>query len=504
MEFIVLHPVTANAQVHSSAWRRRFIMPAMQPPILSRRALCLVPSLLAVIRVRLFALFVATVFSITGGGVLPGIPSACAADSGPRIVLIRDAEIETLLRAYATPLYRAAGLDAGLLRIQVVRDGAINAFVTSGNRMYVHTGLLQQAGSAGEVVGVMAHETGHVMHGDPAKLPEQMREAMIKAIGAMLIGAAAGIGARQADAGMAAALGGQSMAMRQFLSFSRAQEAGADQAGLVLLDRNRWSARGLLALFDRLKDQELLSVDRQDPYMQSHPLTRERIEFVTDQVAKSPYRDNPFPAGFESGFQMAKAKLFGFLDAPVVTFRKYPASDRSAPARYARAIAEYRSGRSAEALAGLDSLIAEQRGNPWLLELKGQILFESGRAKEAIVAYREAMRIGSEQPLIRTALARAMVESNDPQLIRPAIAELQRALDRDREDPDTWRLMGRAWGMVKELGQANLALAEEAMINDDIPMARRFAREAVSHLPAGPARLRAQDIANAVKKENRP
>ena len=444
-----------------------------------------------------------------GAALAPGFSSARAAEAGPRIILIRDAETETLLRDFATPLFRAAGLDAGLLRILVVRDGAINAFVTSGNRMYVHTGLLQQAATAGEIIGVMAHETGHVMHGDPAKLPEQMREAMIKAIGAMLIGAAAGIGTRQPDAGMAAALGGQSMAMRQFLSFSRAQEAGADQAGLNLLDRNRWSARGLLALFDRLKDQELLSVDRQDPYMRSHPLTRERIEFVANHVTRSPYRDNPFPPGFESGFQMVKAKLDGFLEPPTQTFRKYPPSDRSAPARYARAIAEYRSGRGADAVAGLDGLIAEARANPWILELKGQILFESGRAREAVAAYRDATRIGSEQPLIRVGLARAMVESHDPQQLRPALAELQRALDRDRDDAETWRLLGRAWGMLNDLGQANLALAEEAMINDDIPMARRFAQLAIKHLSAGPssnspARLRAQDIANAVKKENRP
>jgi len=459
------------------------------------RAPVVVLSLLRVIRVCLFVLC-----------LQPGLwlPAALAAENGPRIILIRDAETETLLRNFATPLFRAAGLDASVLHIQVVRDGAINAFVTSGNRMYVHTGLLQQAGSAGEVIGVMAHETGHVMHGDPAKLPEQMREAMLKAIAGMLIGAAAGIGAHQPDAGMAAMMGGQQLAMRQFLSFSRAQEAGADQAGLVLLDRNQWSARGLAAIFDRLKDQELLSVDRQDPYMQSHPLTRERIEFVNNRIASSPYRDRPFPPGFETGFQMVKAKLDGFLEAPVTVFRKYPPKDVSAPARYARAIADYRSGRTADALAALDALIAEQRGNPWLLELKGQILFESGRAKEAVAAYREATRIGSEQPLIRTALARAMVESNDPAAIRPAIGELQRALDRDKEDADTWRLLGRAWGMIGDLGQANLALAEEAMLNDDIPMARRFAREAEKYLTAGPARLRAQDIANAVKKENRP
>ena len=149
-------------------------------------------------------------------------------DRGPRISLIRDAEIETLLIAYVTPLFRAAGLDASLLRIRLVKDPALNAFVTSGNRMFVHTGLLQKSDSALEVIGVLAHETGHLKNGDPAKLPDMLREAQIKSIGALLIGAAAGIAARDAAPGLAAALGGQSMAMRQMLSFSRAQESGAD------------------------------------------------------------------------------------------------------------------------------------------------------------------------------------------------------------------------------------------------------------------------------------
>ncbi len=425
-------------------------------------------------------------------------------DRGPRLTLIRDAETEALLLSFATPLFRAAGLDANLLRIRLVKDGALNAFVTSGNRMFIHTGLLQRAATAREVIGVLAHETGHLRNGDPAKLPEQLREAMIKSIGAMLIGAAAGVAARDAGPGMAAALGGQSMALRQFLSFTRAQESGADQAGLQLLDRNGWSARGLLDLFGKLREQELVSVDRQDPYPQSHPLTNDRVTFVEQHVARSPHSARPLPAGFEPGFALVRAKLDGFLDAPIIVQRKYPDQDQSVPARYARAIAFYRSGRSDAAVALLDGLIRDAPGNPWFQELKGQVLFEASRARAALGAYREAARLAPEQPLLRVALARAMVESGDASLARPAIAELQRAHDRDREDPDSWRLLSRAWGKLGEIGQANLALAEEAVINEDIIMARRFAREAEKHLLAGPSRLRAQDIANAMKKENRP
>jgi len=425
-------------------------------------------------------------------------------DRGPRISLIRDAEIETLLIAYVTPLFRAAGLDAHLLRIRLVKDPALNAFVTSGNRMFVYTGLLQKSDSALEVIGVLAHETGHLKNGDPAKLPDMLREAQIKSIGALLIGAAAGIAARDAAPGLAAALGGQSMVMRQMLSFSRAQESGADNAGLQLLERNGWSARGLVQLFGKLRDQELVSVDKQDPYLQSHPLTPDRVSFVEQHVARSANSNRPLPPGFESGFLLARAKLDGFLEAPMIVQRQYPETDTSAAANYARAIALYRQGRANDSVAILDRLIKAAPQNPWFQELKGQVLFEASRAREAIPAYRDAVRLAPEQPLLRVAYARAMVEGGDAAQARTALGELQRAIDRDRDDTDAWRLMSRAWGKLGDIGQANLALAEEAVINEDIVAARRFAREAEKNLPAGPARLRAQDIANAMKRENRP
>ena len=188
----------------------------------------------------------------------------------------------------------------------------------------------------------------------------------------------------------------------------------------------------------------------------------------------------------------------------MIVQRQYPETDTSAAANYARAIALYRQGRANDAVAILDKLIRAAPQNPWFQELKGQVLFEASRAREAIPAYREAVRLAPEQPLLRVAYARAMVEGGDAAQARAALGELQRAIDRDRDDTDAWRLMSRAWGKLGDIGQANLALAEEAVINEDILAARRFAREAEKNLPAGPARLRAQDIANAMKRENRP
>ncbi len=245
-------------------------------------------------------------------------------------------------------------------------------------------------------------------------------------------------------------------------------------------------------------------VDRQDPYLINHPLTQDRIIFVEHHAEASPYRDAPLPAGFESAFQMVKAKLDGFLNPPAGVLRRYPASDRSAPARYARAIALHRLGHDADAVPMLDELIREQPSSPWLAELKGQVLFEAGQARAALAPYREAVRLAPGEPLIRQSLARVMIETSDPALLRPAIEQLQLAQRQSREDDDSWHLLGIAWGRLGNLGEANLALAEEAMLQDDIPLARRFAREAAKALPQGPSRLRALDISNAVKKENRP
>ncbi len=423
--------------------------------------------------------------------------------AGPRLVVIRDAETETLLRTFATPLFRAAGLDPNLVRIIVIRDDAINSFVSTGNRMFIHTGLIERVDSASELIGVIAHETGHVYGGHLAKLPEQMRAAMLESIAALLIGAAAGVAAHDAGTGMGAALGGSQMANRSLLAFSRTIEASADQSAMLFLDDNQWSAEGLLDLFHKLEGEEALYSDLQDPYVLTHPLTKDRIAFVQNHVATSPYSRNPPPPGFEAAFAMVRAKLRGFLTPSSLTLARVPASDNSAPARYERAIALYRLGHTDEAVRLLDGLIAEQNASPWLYEMKGQTLFEGGRGRAAIPPYQEAARLAPDQPLIQQGLGRAMIETDDPILLKPALQHLQAALRVEHDDDFTWHQLGIAWGRLGDLGQANLALAEEALLQGDIAGAHRFATKAEQALPPGPSRLRAQDISNAVKKENR-
>jgi len=428
---------------------------------------------------------------------------AMAQGRASTVVVIRDAETETLLRNFANPLFRASGVEPNSVRITLIRDDALNAFVSTGNRLFVNTGIIARADTASELIGTLAHEAGHIRGGHIARLPEMMREAMIKSIAAMLIGAAAATAGRSSDAAMGAVLGGQQLAMRGLMSFTRSMENAADQSALSALDRVGWSARGMLGLFGRIKDQDALVDELQDPYLRTHPLTKDRIAAVTAHIARSPFSDAKLPPALDAGFLMVRAKLRGFLEPSSTTLRRLRENDAAPDVRYARGIALYRLGRTDEALKLIDGLLAENRGSPWLHELKGQILFEGGRGAAALGPYREAARLAPEHAPIRAALARAMIETGDPAQLRLAIGHLQSALAREHDDAWSWRSLGIAFGRVGEMGHADLALAEEAMVVGDIPRARALARRAEAQLPAGPSRLRAVDVGNAVKKENR-
>lgn len=429
---------------------------------------------------------------------------ARAQGSAGALVTVRDAETESLLRAVAHPLFRAAGVDPALVRITLIQARPINAFVTTGNRLFVNTGLIQQSAEVGDLAGVLAHETGHIAGGHVARLPEEMRNAMLRSVAGMLLGgaaAAAGGGGGAAAAGM---LGGQAMAQGELYAFSRAQEQAADQAGMTFLDRLGWSGSGLRRLLGRMQEQEMLTVGRQDPYLRTHPLSRDRLEFVADWVerAGAARGDAPMPPALETAFRMVRAKLDGFIDPPLSTRRRHPEGDGSAPARYARAIAQHRSGRTDAALGILDGLVREQPSNPWLRELQGQALFEAGRVAEAVRPLREAARLAPGEALVRLALGRALLETGDPALLPAAAAELEASLRLERDNAFAWRQLGVAQGRLGRAARADLALAEEAMLTADFPGARTLARRAEEALPPGPLRLRAADLRHAAQRDN--
>ena len=417
------------------------------------------------------------------------------------VTLIRDAETESLLRSIYGPLFGAAGLSRGFVQVAIIRDRSINAFVSTGNRVFINTGLMMQATSVEEIAGVLAHETGHVVGGHIARLPEEIRNAQIRALVAALLGAAAGVATRQGEAVAGGAIAGQSMALRELFSFTRTQENAADLTAVTLLNRLNWPVGGLLQLMERLQGQELMLSDRQDPYMRTHPLTRDRIDFLRSQIERRG-SDGALPREFEQRFAMVRAKLYGFLEGGVAVQRVYPHTDTSEPARYARAIQAFRVGRIDEAVGEIDRLIAANPTSPWLHEVKGQFLLEgAGRAREAIPAYREAVRLAPSEPLIRAGHARALLAADEPAQLRAAAAEAEAAVRLDRSLGMAWNTLGMARGRLGEEGLAALALAEEAALSGDLLTQRQMAARAERLLPAGPSRLRAQDLANAAQIE---
>lgn len=450
-------------------------------------------------RRRFCCLACAGAATLAAASVVP-LSGAQAASGG--IVLLRDAETETLLRNFADPLFRAAGIDPGLVRILLVRDDAINSFVTTGNRMVLFSGMIHEASDASEVVGVMAHETGHIFEGHLVLLPEEERRAFIEAIAGMLLSAAAGAASGSAGVGVAGALGSQHIATRNLLAFTRDMEAQADAAAMRFLDELHWSAAGFLELLRTLEGEESLITANQDPYVQTHPLTRDRIAFVAHHVATSPWSKAPLPAGFDARYALMRAKLDAFLTPSSVTLARVKAGDPSAPARYARAIALYRLGHTQPALALLAGLEKDDPANPWFHELEGQVRFDGGNPRASLAPYEEAVRLAPGAQLIRGELARAMVETGDPALLRPAVDQLQIAIAAAPDEAPFWRTLADAYGRLGEIPRAQLASAEAAMALGDIPLAKGFALAALKRLPAGPQRQRAQDISNATRKEN--
>lgn len=435
---------------------------------------------------RLFFVLTVTV----AVGVTAALPYPALARG---MTLIRDAEVEHTIRAVATPLFEAAGLNANAVDIHLVRDDSINAFVAGGQRLFIHTGLLLASDDLNQVIGVIAHETGHIAGGHLARTQDMVEGVGTQAIVTYLLGmavAAAGAG----DVGSAIALGGSQLAQRDYLSYSRAQEQAADQAALTYLDETNQSAKGLLEFFEKLDDQDVLLRSRQSAYMRTHPLTHERIEHVRNHVEHSPARDRVEPERLREMYDRIVAKLAGFLQPPSKTLERY-GDDDSIAARYARAVAYYRIPDVNRALAEMDGLLKERPDDPYFNEMKGQILFENGRVADAVPLYRKAVELLAKEPLLRVGLAQAEIETGDKALIEDARSHLLFATGQDPDNAAAWRLLGIAHGRLGDVGQASLAIAEYALRTGNATDAVTQAERAQKLLPQGsPGWLRAEDV----------
>ncbi|MDY7096529.1 MAG: M48 family metalloprotease [Pseudomonadota bacterium] len=418
---------------------------------------------------------------------------------------IRDAETEELLLDMLNPLVEASELEPGNVEIVLINNNSINAFVAGGQVIYIHTGLINAAETANEVQGVLAHELGHITAGHVIRFEE--RTAGMQA--PLLLSLLGAVGAALAGAPPEAAFGalglGLQAGVNNFLSFNRNQEASTDLAGARYLSGAGISGRGMIKFFERLRSFEIrrgYSQADEAAYGRTHPLSGDRIVTLRELLQSDPAWSKPDDGELQARFERVRAKLYGYIAEPQRTFSLYPATDTSLSATYARAYAYHKDAQIEKALAESDSLLARDPDNPYYLELKGQVLLESGRPVDALVPLRRATLITRNHPLIASMFGHALIATEDEANFEEAEQVLRAAVGRDRLNPFAWYQLGVVYAAQGDIARARLASAEQQVMSRSYPSALRNAQAAEAGLERGtPDWIRAQDIALQARAE---
>jgi predicted Zn-dependent protease len=432
-------------------------------------------------------------------------PMAAQAQEMKGPPVLRDTETEQLLREYTRPILRVAGLEKHNIQMVIINQGVFNAFVADGRRIFVNYGAILQSETPNQIIGVMAHETGHLAGGHLAKMREQMAQAQTQMIIAMLLGAGAiAAGARggsnsgMANAGAALMSAPGEVIRRSLLSYVRQQEENADKAGVKFLNATGQSAKGMYETFKRFTDESLFAARGADPYVQSHPMPAARVAALEELARSSPYWDKKDDPALQLRHDMVRAKISAFMERQDTVYRRYPPSNNSLPARYARAIATYLHGDLRSALAQIDALIQQQPGNPYFYEVRGQALLEGGKPVEAIAPLRKAVQLSNNAPLIEMLLGQALVAANNNAYTDEAIAILRAAVARETEAPLGYMQLAMAYGRKGDYAQADLASAQAAYLRGDNKTARDLASRAKTRFAIGtPGWVKADDIVSA-------
>jgi predicted Zn-dependent protease len=433
-----------------------------------------------------------------------GAPVHAQQGGGPQLPIIRDAEMETLMRDYAQPILRAAGLAQQNVKVVVLNQRSFNAFVMDGRHIFINAGTLFDAKTPNEVIGVLAHETGHLAGGHLMRFREKLAQAqtqsivaMLLGIGAVVAGATAGRGSSVGEVGGAAIMAPQSAILHSLLAYARTQEDQADHAGVKFLNATHQSPKGMVDLFKRLSNEILYNTRFIDPYLQTHPMPADRVAALELIAKQSPYWDVKDSPQLQLRQDLVRAKLSGFLEPADTVARRYPAADQSLPARYARAIATYRHADLRAAIVQMDALIRAEPNNPYFHELKGQALLEGGHAAEAVAPLRNAVALSHHAPLIDILLGQALIGANNPKLAEEAVGLLNEALRTEPEMPSAYMQLAMAYGRKGDIPHADLASAQAAFARGDVKTAKQLAERAKRGLAIGtPAWVRADDIVN--------
>ncbi len=450
--------------------------------------------------------------ALTAAIATAAMVSVPTAANAQRIPQIQDTEMEGLLADYARPILEKANLGGGRIRVRVINNPSFNAFVIDGNNIYVHTGTLTASTTPNQVIGVLAHETGHITAAHMSALRNQATSLQNRSlllqllgIGLMVAGGLAGGDAAQGigGAGQGVLLGGSETLLRAFLHERQAQESAADQAGMTLLTRSGQSGAGMLETFERLAEDNRTTAG--DGYRRTHPLEKTRIALLREAVQRSPYSTIKDSPELQLRHDMVRAKLTGYLRPLQEVMGIYPAADTSMPARYGRAIARLRQTSTlAQGVTDIDALIKDKPANPYFYEVKGDFLMKAGKNAEAIAPIRKAIELLKTAPQLETMLARAMILTGNTQMTDEAINRLKTAL-RSEDEADkaagsyleTYRMLSQAYGVKNQIAEANLMQAEVEVRIGNVKIARERAAIALRDLkPGSPAWLRADDIVN--------
>ena len=435
---------------------------------------------------------------------LAPLPAVAQEGKGPP--MIRDTEAEQLLRDYSRPILRTAGLEKQNIQVVIINDSTFNAFVADGRRIFVNYGAIMQSETPNQLIGILAHETGHLAGGHLARMREQIAHAQTQLIIAMLLGAGAVVaGARSGNsnggltnAGAAALSAPGEIIQRSLLSYQRQQEENADRAGVKFLTATGQSAKGMYDTFKRFSNDSLFAAHNADPYVQSHPMPVERVAALEELARTSPYWDKKDDPALQARHDMIRAKFSAFMERMDTVYRRYPLSDTSLPARYAHAIATYRHGELHDALAKIDALIQIQPANPYFYELRGQALLEGGKPAEAIAPLRKAVQLSNNAPLIEMLLGQALVGTDNTAYTEEAIAILRAAVSRETEAPLGYTQLAMAYGRKGDYAEADLASAQAAYLRGDSKTARDLASRAKTRFAIGtPGWVKADDIVTA-------
>ncbi|WP_213737416.1 M48 family metalloprotease [Bradyrhizobium sp. dw_411] len=450
----------------------------------------------------------ATVTTAIALALAPFSAFAQEKEKGP--ALLRDTETEQLLRDYTRPVLRVAGLEKQNIQVTIINDPAFNAFVADGHRIFVNHGALMQSETPNQIIGVLAHETGHLAGGHLAKLHEQVAAAQTQMVIAMLLGAGAlAAGAKGngntglANAGAATLSAPQEVIRRSLLSYVRGQEENADRAGVKFLTATGQSAKGMYETFKRFTNDSLFAAHGSDPYVQSHPMPAERVAALEEIAHSSPYWDKKDDTALQLRHDMMRAKISGFMERQDTVYRRYPLSNTTLPSRYAHAISTYLHGDLQNALTQIDGLIQVQPNNPYFYELRGQALLEGGKPAEAIAPLRKAVQLSNNAPLIEMLLGQALVASDNRAYADEAIGILRAAVARESEAPLGFSQLAMAYGRKGDLAEADLASAQAAYLRGDNKTARDLASRAKTRFAVGtPGWVKADDIISSKPPKN--